>query len=125
MPAGELRNRVGFYQRGASSPDVSSPDQPDYGMEGDYPATATFITYARIRPRLGDEQVMAGRLTGKNFADITVRQSTETSSVDVDWKAKDEDSGTVYNIRSVIDPHQGSAAHGLWWEMLCEEGVAI
>jgi hypothetical protein len=119
MPAGDLRNRVGFYQRGANSPDV-----PDYGSGEEYPSTATFVTYAQIRPRLGGEQIIAGRLTGKNFVDITVRQSTETSAVDVDWKAKDEDSGVIYNIRSVIDPHQGDSDHGLWFEMLCEKGVA-
>src|SRR5262245_42961631 len=119
MPAGDLRNRVGFYQRGASSPDV-----PDYGSGGGYPETATFITFARIVPRLGGEQVLAARLTGKNFVDITVRQSSETDDVDTDWIAKDEDDGTVYNIRSVIDPHQGDTDHGLWFEMLCEKGVA-
>ena len=119
MPAGDLRSRVGFYQRGAASPDV-----PDYGSGEAYPDTATFITYARIQPRLGGEAILANRLTGRNFVNITVRQSTETSAVDVDWKAKDEDDGTIYNIRSVIDPHQGDTDHGLWFEMLCEEGAA-
>ena len=121
MPAGELRYRVGFYQRGSG---VGSPDVPDYGSGGGYPSTATFITYADIEPRLGGEQVLAARLTGKNLSNITVRQSSETDAVDVDWIAKNEDTGEIYNIRSVIDPHQGGVRHGLWWEMLCEEGVA-
>lgn len=123
MPAGELRYRVGFYQRNAPGA-IGSPDT-DYGSDGGYPTTATFITYADIAPKLGGEQVLAGRLVGKNLANITVRQSTETNAIDVDWKCKNEDSGEIYNIRSVIDPHQGGVKHGFWWELLCEEGVAI
>jgi len=123
MPAGNLRYRIGFYQRGA----VGVPGSPDtdYGMEGAYPGTATFITYANVEPKLGGESILASRLTGKNFANITVRQSTESNAVDTDWICKNEDSGEIYNIRSVIDPHQGDHKHGLWWEMLCEKGVAV
>lgn len=121
MPAGNLRYRVGFYQRGSVS---QSPDVPDYGSGPGYPDTATFITYGNIEPRLGGEQVLAARLTGRNFSNITVRQSTETDEIDVDWMAKNEDTGEIYNIRSVIDPNQGNTDHGLWWEMLCEEGAA-
>jgi len=119
MPSGDLRYRVGFYKRGASSPDV-----PDYGSGGGYPGVATFITYANIKPRLGGEQVIAARLTGKNYVDITVRQDSQTNAIDTDWKAKNEDTGEEYNIRSVIDPHGGDPAHHMWWEMLCEKGVA-
>ncbi len=114
-----MRHRVGFYQRGAASPDV-----PDYGSGPGYPDIATFITYAKIAPRLGGEAVLAARLEGRNFSNITVRQSSETRAVDVDWKCKDEDSGEEYNIRSVIDPHDGDSDHGLYFEMLCEKGVA-
>lgn len=119
MPAGNLRYRIGFYKRGASSPDV-----PDYGSGPGYPDVATFITYASILQKLGGEQILAARLTGKNFFNITVRQSSDTNVVDTDWMAKDEDSGEIFNIRSVIDPHSADQAHHLWWEMLCEKGVA-
>jgi head-tail adaptor len=98
---------------------------PDYGSGSGYPASATFTTFADIDPRLGGEQILAGRLVGKNFVNITVRQSTLTRQVDTDWKAKDENAGTEYNIRSVIDPFQGDSKHGLYIEMLCEEGVAV
>jgi Phage head-tail joining protein len=117
--AGDLRYRVGFYQRGANSPDV-----PDYGSGEDYSETASFIVRANIEPRLGGEAILAARLTGKNFVTITVRQSTDTDQVDTDWICKDEDSEEMFNIRSVIDPQQGNARHGFWWEMLCEKGVA-
>lgn len=123
MPAGDLRDRVGFYQRGASLPG-GSPPPPDYGSAPGYPSTATFVVYAKIAPRLGGEQVLAARLTGRNLADITVRQSSETAQINTDWICKDEDSGEIYNIRSMIDPHQGDTDHGLWFELLCEKGVA-
>lgn len=122
MPAGDLRYRIGFYQRGG--PVGGSPPPPDYGSGGGYSDTATFVTYGNIVPRLGGEQVLAARLTGRNLVNITVRQSSETEAVDTDWICKNEDSDEQYNIRSVIDPHEGDTDHGLWFEMLCEKGVA-
>jgi hypothetical protein len=119
MPSGDLRYRVGFYKRGASSPDI-----PDYGGIPGYPDVAVFVAWGNIKPRLGGEAVLAGRLTGKNFVDITVRQDSNTNAVDVDWVAKNETTGELFNIRSVIDPHGGDNSHHLYWEMLCEKGVA-
>lgn len=125
MPAGEmLRYRVGFYQRGSAG-GGGSPPPPDYGSGGSYPSTATFITYGNIEPRLGGEEIMAGRLTGKNFVNITVRKDTDTIDVDTDWKCKDEDTGEEYNIRSVVDPSQGRVRHGMYLELLCEKGGAV
>jgi len=121
MPSGRLRYRVGFYQRGANSPDV-----PDYGYpDGDYPDTPTLVRWANIEPKLGGEAVLAARLTGKNYVNITIRQSADTVHIDTDWKAKDEDTGEEFNIRSIIDPYKGTARNGHWIEMLCEKGVAI
>jgi head-tail joining protein len=122
MPAGDLRYRVGFYQRGGAA--TGSPPPPDYGMGGGYPTSATFITRANIEPRLGGESVQAARLAGKNFVNVTVRQSSETAQVDTDWICKNEDSGEVFNIRSIIDPFGGVAKRGFYFEMLCEKGVA-
>jgi len=117
MQAGDLRSRISFYQREIQS--------DGYGNnQADYSATASFIVAANIKPRLGGEAVLAGRLTGQNLVNITVRQSDDTSSVTVDWRAKDERSGQIYNIRSVIDPDEHTVQHGRFWEMLCEKGVA-
>ena len=118
MPAGDLRTRLGFYQRG------SSVGSPDYGSIDTYPGTATFTAYGKVEPKLGGETIVAGRLAGKNFSNVTVLQSSDSNAVDTDWICKNEDTGEVYNIRSVIDPHQSDAKHGMWWEMLCEKGVA-
>jgi hypothetical protein len=123
MPSGNLRYRIGFYQRGGSTP-AGSPPPPDYGSGPGYPTTATFVVWGNIDPRPGNEQVIAARLTGKNFVSITVRQSSATDQVDNDWICKNEDSGELYNIRSVIDPQQANVRHGFFWEIIGEKGVA-
>jgi Phage head-tail joining protein. len=95
MPAaGDLRYRVGFYTRDSGA---GSPDVPDYGSGDDYPTTATFMVWANIVPRLGGETILADRLTGKNFVNIIVRQSSNTDLVDTDWICKNEGSGEEYN----------------------------
>jgi head-tail adaptor len=123
MPSGDFRYKVGFYQRGSSG-SAGSPPPPDYGSGPGYPTTATFTCFADIAPRLGGETIVADRLTGRNFVDITVRMSSLTKQIDTDWMCKDENTGEVYNIRSVIDPYQGAIRHGQFIEMLCEKGVA-
>jgi Phage head-tail joining protein len=123
MPAGNLRYRIGFYQRNGAV--VGSPPPPDYGSGPDYATTPTFIVRANIDERPGGEQILAARLVGKNFVTITVRQSSQTDTVDTDWMCKNEDSSESYNIRSVVDPNKNDSDHGMWWDMLCEKGVAI
>jgi head-tail joining protein len=123
MTAGDLRYRVGFYKRPVAADD--SPASPDYGNpEGDFSSTAEFITYANIRPRLGGEQILAARLTGENLVNITVRQSTQTALVQTSWRAKNETTGEVYQIKSIIDPFSDGVKHAMYFEMLCEKGVA-
>src|SRR5215831_10583535 len=119
MPASNLRYRVGFYQRGSSGGGGGSPPPPDYGSGGGYPTTPNFVVFADILEKMGGEQILAARITGKNFVNITVRQSSQTNQVDVDWKCKNEDSGEEFNIRSIIDPQSATPGHHNWWEMLC------
>jgi hypothetical protein len=123
--AGNLRYSVGFYARQAG-PAPSSPPAPDYGdTEGAFPSSANFVVRADITPKLGGEDVLAARLTGKNLVNITVRRSVTTATVTTDWIAKNEHSGETYNIRSIIDPYGGVSERGFYLEMLCEQGVAI
>lgn len=112
--AGELKWRIGFYARTATS--------DDYGnTRFVYEGSPEFVVAASVKPKLGGEAVLAGRLSGTNFVNITVRSSPDTLSITTDWRAKDEDSGKVYNIRSgPIDPD----GKRMWLELLCEEGVA-
>lgn len=116
--AGELRERVGFYVRagGDSSPDYGNP-------EGAYETEPEFTCAAKIKPRLGGEDVFAARLAGRNFVNITVRRSSHTAEVTTDWRARNERTGRVYEIRSIIDPHGADSRRGRWIEFLCEEGV--
>lgn len=118
MQAGELRARVGFYR-----PVIVSDDGAGNTISGFAPAPV-FQTAANIRPRLGGEAMLAGRLSGRNVVNITVRASSATRMVDETWKVRDERLAIDYNVRSIVDPHEGDAQHGLWLEMLCEKGVA-
>jgi head-tail adaptor len=118
LQAGDLRNTIGFYQR-------ASGDSPETGnLEGEFPAEPEFTRRANVAPRLGGETVLAQRLQGTKLVNITVRQTSMTRLVTTAWRAKDEKSGVLYNIRSIIDPEQSTPDRGRWLEMLCEEGVA-
>jgi head-tail adaptor len=117
MEAGELRSRIGFYLP------VSSDDGYGNTASG-FGANPTYTVSTNIKPRLGGESVLAGRLTGTNLVNITVRQSSNTRTVTTAWLVKDERSGVIYNIRSIIDPDEGKTGAGTWLEMLCEKGVA-
>lgn len=117
MQAGALRDRVGFYRR------VETDD--GYGnTEADFAPAPHFTCAARIAPRLGGEQVLAGRLAGTNLVNITVRASADVALVDETWRIRDERAAVLYNIRSIIDPGQGTPRQGAFVELLCEKGGA-
>jgi SPP1 family predicted phage head-tail adaptor len=113
MEARKLRFRLTFQRR------VFQSD--GYGnAQGDF--EDQFSEWAAIEPRLGGESILAGRLTGRNAVNITVRKSSETASVTEEWRAVDSrDTTKVYNIRSIIEPPD---SRGRWIEMLAEIGVA-
>lgn len=112
--AGELKWQIGFYARGVSEDEYGNTQ---YVYEDD----PEFICAASVKPKLGGEAILAGRLSGSNFVNITVRSSSDTLRITTDWRAKDETSGKLYNIRSnPIDPD----GKRIWLEILCEEGVA-
>jgi head-tail adaptor len=118
MKSADLRDRVGFYKRTVSS--------DGYGNDvSDFPAQPEFTVAANIKPRLGSEQVLQSRLQGVHLANITVRSSGQTKQVTPEWCAKNERTGEVYNIRSIIDPAQADGDHSRWLEMLCEKGGAV
>lgn len=118
MEAGRLRDRVGFYPL---LPSVND----GYGNEvSGHASLPSFQCSAAIEPKLAGETVLAGRLTGRDLVNITVRRSSLTATVDPTWKVRDERSRREYNIRSIIDPLRGKAGQNAWLEMLCEAGVA-
>lgn len=115
MPAaGDLKWKIGFYAKTAVSDDYGNTNYV-------YATEPQFVYRAQVKPKLGGEAILAGRLSGSNFVNITVRSSAETRQVTTDWRAKDERSGVLYNIRSgPIDPD----GKRRWLELLCEQGVA-
>lgn len=115
IASGQLRERVAFYKRTVAS-DGHGNEESTFPDDPEFPAIA-----AKITPRLGGEAVLAGRLTGKEYVNITVRYSRDTKAVTEDWIVKDDRTGTVYNIRSIVNPDLKKTA----LEMLCEKGVAV
>lgn len=112
MSAGELREKITFAERALVSDSHGN-------NEGDF--EDQFTVSARIRPRLGGEEVMAARLAGKTLATITVRYSTDTKRITSDWRATDARTGDVWNIRT---PPINVDEKKKYLEMLCEKGVA-
>ncbi len=111
--AGELRHRVGFFQRTAT--------EDAYGNEqSGFAANPDFIVSAKVHAKFGGEAITAARLTGQQPVTIVVRQSTQTRQIMPDWQARDERSGALFNIRSIADPDDGRA----WLEILTQSGVA-
>lgn len=108
---GNLRHRVAFDARS----DVSD----EYGgTEADF--VEQFIVAAGIEARLGGEQVMASRLTGKQPVTITVRQNGQTRRIETGWRARDVRTDVVYAIRSIVDPDDRQ----MYFDILCETGEA-
>lgn len=99
---------------------MRSSVQDDYG-NNQSSFVEQFSRVAKVRPRLGGEQVVAARLEGRQPVDITVRHDSETLRIKPDWRARHEN-GTVYNIKSVVDPYENTADHGKWIEVLAEAG---
>jgi head-tail adaptor len=120
MPgAGDLRARVTF-----SKPDAV-PDEWGNVSTG---WVDQFTIPANITPRLGGETVEAARLAGRQLVVIRVRHSPDTAAIKTDWRATTVEgptpAGTVYNIRTAVDPFEGNVDHGKWIDMLAEAGVA-
>lgn len=112
MSSADLREKVIFAERAVTSDGYG-------GTDGAF--VDQFTVAARIRPRLGGEEVMAARLQGKTLATITVRYSTDTLQITSDWRATDARNGDVWNIRSVVNPDERK----LFLDMLCEKGVPV
>jgi len=109
-----LRDRIAFERRVVASDGYGS-------RQGAF--EQVFACDAQVRAKLGGEAVIASRLAGTQPVSITVRWSPRTAAVTPDWRARNVRTGTIYNIRTVVDPEQHTAQHGQWLEMTCEAGV--
>jgi head-tail adaptor len=77
--AQQLRERVTFQKRAY-----------DGTMSGSSDWTDQFTLAARLKPRLsGSEEIVAGRMTGKQPYILTVRSDRRSRSVDPSWRVFD------------------------------------
>lgn len=110
MTIGRFRHRVAF-------------ETATYADDGAGGRTATwseaFRCPAEIRPKLGGEEVTAGRLAGRRIATIRVRAYGETRAVTTEWRARDVRTAELWNIRSIVDPD----GRGAFLEVMAETGV--
>jgi head-tail adaptor len=80
------------------------------------PAFTRSVEYRHVR---GTETVLAARLQGQHIQTIRARSDAETRQVTVEWRARDERTGHLYNIGDVTpDPSRQ------WIDFLSESGVA-
>ncbi|WP_100960403.1 phage head closure protein [Bosea sp. FBZP-16] len=110
MTAGQLRYQIRFQER--------EEIEDEYGNVSGGWATK-FTCFAGFKFLRGGEEVMAGRLAGKQPAIITVRSSDISRRVDTAWRILDRED-QAWNIRAITDP-TGKRA---WLEILAEKGVA-
>lgn len=107
--AGELRQKIELQ--------VRTLVDDGYGNE----IAGPFETQATVRAKFhylrGGEEVMAGRLAGRQPAIVTVRSSAATRALTTDWRILKD--GKEWNIRSITDPDGRRA----WLEILAESGV--
>ncbi len=71
------------------------------------------VTYLR-----GGEDVIAGRLAGRNVVVLRVRSGASATAVTEAWRIKDKNTGRAFNIRSIIHSEGGG-----WIDFTCETGV--
>lgn len=92
MPAGSLRQRLRFERRPVAADD-------GYGnVEGAW--RTAFEAMARVTPLRGSETVIAQRLAGVQPLVITTYSCENSRAVAPGWRAVDQRSGDIYNIRS-------------------------
>lgn len=110
--AGELSHKVAFDKRAMVDDGFGNPVSGDWEEQ--------FVVSAKVKPKLGGETVIAARLQSQNTVNITVRQSSKTTQIQPDWRARDVRENIEYAIRSIVDPDDG----GAWIELLCQSGGA-
>ena len=114
--AGDLRDRVAFEARVEENPD--SP--LDYGNTESVWAEQFEQRAAYMHLRGGDA-VQAARLEGRHIQVIRVRSDSATRIITTDWRAIDQNTGDVFNVRDA-SPTREAPLHFI--DLLCEKGVA-
>lgn len=111
MSAGSLDRRYRFEKRAVISDNAGN-------FEGEW--EFQFPLAGNRKYLRGGESVMASRLTAKSPVIITVRSCVNARLIEPEWRAVDERSGEVFNIR---EQPQESDSRG-YVSFLAEAGVA-
>lgn len=110
MSAGRLYERVRFEKPFRTSDGYGGFED---GWETQFTLGAHY-TWLR-----GTETVLAARLEGRQPTVIRVRASSDTRGITTDWRAVDERSGEIFNIRSIIETDNRA-----YFDITAESGVA-
>lgn len=110
----DLREQMIFQRRGSG----------DDGFGNTLPGAGVFVdqftVWAHLRPLRGTESVMQSRLQGRQPYVITVRQSSQTRTVDPTWQVVDKNNPSrVFAITALPTDPDGRRA---WHEFLVVEG---
>lgn len=114
--AGDLRERVAFEARVTENPD--SPI--DYGNTESTWAEQ-FERRAQYIHLRGGEAVQAARLEGRHIQVIRIRSDSATRIITTDWRAVDQKTGDVFNIRDAAPTKEDPLR---FIDLLAEKGVA-
>jgi head-tail adaptor len=114
VAAGKLPERIAFDKR-------VTTDDGYGGTIGDF--AEQFIIAADYKYLIGGEAVLSSRLTGTQPVVIRVRETTQTSEIKTDWRARDMRSGVTYNITSVM-PAPNVKKQRLYLDVLAVAGGA-
>lgn len=110
---GELRYRFTFQKDEATADWTGHPGDPDWQDQ--------FTVWGNITFMRGGESVMAARLTARQPAILTVRNSSDTRQIEANWRVKDARTGEIYNIRE--QPRVSKDNRG-YLEVLIEAGAS-
>lgn len=75
---------------------------------------------ANFRNLRGSEVVIGARLSGVQPVVVMIRANSSAVAINTDWRMRDERSGDVYNIRSIV-----TSDNRLYREITAERGVAV
>ncbi len=113
MPgAGDLRERIAFEMR------VDADDGAG-NRKGKF--VEQFVCWAAVTAfRGGGEEVSAARLAGRQPVVIKVRWGARTKRITTAWRARDANTGEIYNIRT-----KPPAPKRDFFLLHCESGAAV